>query len=755
MTNKKILTLVFVVAFLTLLVGCIPNRPPVITSDPVTTATVGKVYTYNVDATDPNAGDVLTYSLITEPDGMLINGTNGVITWTPDATGKFGVTVEASDGALSDTQSFTITVSEPPPVNKAPIIYSDPITTATIGVLYIYNVNAIDPDGDTLTYFLTTSPKGMTIKPATGLIKWTPKVKGNYAVVVKVSDGALSDTQNFTITVSAVEPELTEIKINPDTMTLLIRQRQPFTVTAHYSDGTIDKITSDCKYQSSDEGVATVVAGEISAVAKGTATITVTYADMTDTIEVTVDPIRLTSIVVEPETMLFLGEKSEPQTIESVTAHYNDGSKASIALSACDYQSSNENVATVIAGEISAVGLGTATITVSYTEEEITRAVLIKETDTVEVTVGPVHNITANRYYYTITKAIKDAWAGDIIEVAAGTYNEEVLIDKQLTLLGANASESIIDGGKTTAVTISANDVIVDGFTLDGGITLDDRANPISGGTISNNIITGADNPETTPPKAANGIRLGWDDGIGVDYITIENNIIKNSLCKGIRFASPRANVIIPTPGNSYITIRNNEIKDNGSAGMETYGSGPNTITGNTISGNNGNGINLKFDDGDVVTGNIITNNTGPGITLRQVINSIVENNSISGHQSSEEIKSWPDVIGGKGSGIHIMMVSEGNTIRFNDVNDNNYGFFIHSKDDSLTLQPSDNSINFNNIYGNNTYGILNDLVDPPKPVDAEDNWWGDASGPSDMGPGTGDAISAFVDYIPWSTSPY
>ena len=38
--------------------------------------------------------------------------------------------------------------------------------------------------------------------------------------------------------------------------------------------------------------------------------------------------------------------------------------------------------------------------------------------------------------------------------------------------------------------------------------------------------------------------------------------------------------------------------------------------------------------------------------------------------------------------------------------------------------------------------------------VDARDNWWGDASGPSGAGPGSGDAVTTNVDFNPWLTSP-
>ena len=83
-----------------------------------------------------------------------------------------------------------------------PTIISTPITTASVGITYTYNVDATDTDGDILTYTLTNPPTGMTINSSTGLISWTPTEEGDYSVTVKVSDGKSTDTQSFTITVS-------------------------------------------------------------------------------------------------------------------------------------------------------------------------------------------------------------------------------------------------------------------------------------------------------------------------------------------------------------------------------------------------------------------------------------------------------------------------------------------------------------------------------------------------------------------------
>ncbi|HQJ50547.1 MAG TPA: right-handed parallel beta-helix repeat-containing protein [Anaerolineae bacterium] len=66
----------------------------------------------------------------------------------------------------------------------------------------------------------------------------------------------------------------------------------------------------------------------------------------------------------------------------------------------------------------------------------------------------------------------------------------------------------------------------------------------------------------------------------------------------------------------------------------------------------------------------------------------------------------------------------------------------IQTSTQLLTLIAHDNKIAGNSLYGmtNNTGTV----------VDAEKNWWGSACGPSGKGPGSGDAVSADVDYSPW-----
>ena len=187
------------------------NDAPVMTSAAVTDATEDEAYTYAATATDID-GDTLTWSLTEFPEGMAIDASSGVISWTPaNGVETANVTLVVADADVSATQTFTITVSA---VNDAPIITSIGTQAATEGVEFTYTVVASDIDtGDVLAFSLTGEPAGMTIDSVTGVITWTP---GNGAVdssvTVNVFDGTVTSTKTFTITIGAVNdaPVITE-----------------------------------------------------------------------------------------------------------------------------------------------------------------------------------------------------------------------------------------------------------------------------------------------------------------------------------------------------------------------------------------------------------------------------------------------------------------------------------------------------------------------------------------------------------------
>jgi hypothetical protein len=89
----------------------------------------------------------------------------------------------------------------------------------------------------------------------------------------------------------------------------------------------------------------------------------------------------------------------------------------------------------------------------------------------------------------TIQNAVNAATAGDTVNVEAGVFKENVSINKALTLLGANAgvtgagvrgaeSRIVTNGNQNAVVTITSNNVTIDGFFIDGDDPL------VAGGTL-------------------------------------------------------------------------------------------------------------------------------------------------------------------------------------------------------------------------------------------------------------------------------
>jgi nitrous oxidase accessory protein NosD len=83
-----------------------------------------------------------------------------------------------------------------------------------------------------------------------------------------------------------------------------------------------------------------------------------------------------------------------------------------------------------------------------------------------KVTVAP----TGKADYRTIGEALDAARDGWLIEVRTGVYEEEVKVETdEVTLRGAGPGKAVIDAsGEYAALTVDADDVAVEGFTLRG-----------------------------------------------------------------------------------------------------------------------------------------------------------------------------------------------------------------------------------------------------------------------------------------------
>jgi outer membrane protein assembly factor BamB len=103
------------------------NQAPVLAAIGNQTATVGQALTFTAAATDPDAGQTLSYTLIGAPTGATINPTTGDFTWTPTAAqvGPRTFTVRVTDnGSPARTAEETITVTvNPVPAGGSFVFY--------------------------------------------------------------------------------------------------------------------------------------------------------------------------------------------------------------------------------------------------------------------------------------------------------------------------------------------------------------------------------------------------------------------------------------------------------------------------------------------------------------------------------------------------------------------------------------------------------------------------------------------------------
>jgi pectin methylesterase-like acyl-CoA thioesterase len=305
--------------------------------------------------------------------------------------------------------------------------------------------------------------------------------------------------------------------------------------------------------------------------------------------------------------------------------------------------------------------------------------------------------------YDTIQEAVDAASDGDTIVVAAGLYEENVEIDKSLTLKGAQAgvdarnrsgAETIIEPDEGTGIRIITDEdqwVVIDGFTVQNtehGIATPEPA-------MADDITVR--NVRVLNPTEF-GISPTFTLTTTVEYCYVEGAI-----------QAINTGALVPFEPTVAI-FRNNEIV-NSQFGFTGY---------------------LKD---SLIEGNLVRDfaTEGTGIS-GQFLNTEIKNNTVTGYVEGAGMTFEEHYGRDLSENVNV----EGNTFTGNDL-------AIYVFDTQTTLTGI--TVNFNNIAGNSRYGVWNEGGET---LDATKNWWGDVSGPGGRGPGEGDAVSTTVLYSPW-----
>lgn len=137
------------------------DHPPVMGPLPDDLTRVGASYTKVLTATDPDAGDVLTFSLLSGPAGMTLSGST--LSWTPGVTqlGNWPVRVKVTDRAgLSASGLFNVGIQFLVATDDAyQVVLGQTLTVNAPGVL----ANDLDPLSGPLTAAKLTNPDKGTL----------------------------------------------------------------------------------------------------------------------------------------------------------------------------------------------------------------------------------------------------------------------------------------------------------------------------------------------------------------------------------------------------------------------------------------------------------------------------------------------------------------------------------------------------------------------------------------------------------------
>jgi hypothetical protein len=173
------------------------NSPPKISGNPTTKVPTGKSYKFIPAAVDDD-GDALTFAVANDPKWARFNEKTGELTGTPGAAhvGRYeGVTISVSDGkATSTLPPFDIAVTSSA-VNNPPVISGVPAAYTEAGSPYSFKPEAVDPEGDTISFTIQNKPGWATFEPTSGTLSGTPAAAdvGTHSnISIAASDGESS-----------------------------------------------------------------------------------------------------------------------------------------------------------------------------------------------------------------------------------------------------------------------------------------------------------------------------------------------------------------------------------------------------------------------------------------------------------------------------------------------------------------------------------------------------------------------------------
>ncbi len=244
--------------------------------------------------------------------------------------------------------------------------------------------------------------------------------------------------------------------------------------------------------------------------------------------------------------------------------------------------------------------------------------------------------VGAGGQYKTIQQAVDAANPGDTIRVAPGTYAENVVVNKPVTVTAASARPTVqaADSSKDVFLLTSPG-VRIDGLTLTGasgasGVQIQNTSKCVVTNVVARDNARAVYLSYSTNNEVSNSNLAGNGYGVYSDYSS--SNTISSNVATGEKGAgNALGDGIFLNYGDSN-TVTQNNLSANHVFGVSLFHSSGNDLSNNTISANEQIGVRLgEASNNNTLTFNTISGNSQLGILiLRATSDQIYLNEFIS-----------------------------------------------------------------------------------------------------------------------------
>lgn len=410
----------------------IPVEPKLTLDKSSVTLTEGERVTLNATV-DPESLAAMAVSFESSDESVVTIDKNANRSCELVAVKEGSATITASYGSLKATCEVTVVKKV---VEVTGITLDKEVLALVTGESETLTATVIPDDATDPTVTWSSSDERIaTVKDGV--------VTGVAVGLATITATAGDKSATCAVTVSEAYIPVTEISLDKDKLEMTEGDTETLTATVKPDDATDKTVT----WSSSDENIATVVDGKVTAVKEGTVTIAAKAGDKTATCAVVVNKkvLPVTKVTLDRTSLsLAPGETAELKA----TVEPDDATDKTVT-----WTSSDEAIATVVDGVVTAVTEGDVVITATAGDESATC------------------DVTVSEPYIPVEELILDKTSLEIIkgdtEIITATVKPDDATEKKVEWSSADETIATVDkngkvtgtGGGVTTVTASIGDL--------------------------------------------------------------------------------------------------------------------------------------------------------------------------------------------------------------------------------------------------------------------------------------------------------